>query len=271
MLGYHINMGLEDGRVIAPTTATQRTLARTVLASGGDYKLMAWRAADTHLHLSAACSRRRAGSWVRNLSTALRCRLGLPTRFTPAHFEPIVDQRHLYNVFRYVLRQDERHGIQLDPFAEASNIPDLLGMRSLGRYTGATVAQLLPRIRADELVARLGLTLPQLLEGPISDGARQQLSDAAAATVALPDLRQRLPESVAARRAAVAFVGDELTSQQLGALLDITARSVRRLRGQPADPRLMEAIARQLRLRTALAGSTAVPGQGREPKFTPGK
>jgi len=250
VLGYHINLGATDGRVIAPNTRVQRTLARTVLTAGRDCGLLAFRAADTHLHILAACCRELAGRWLRSLSTKLRVRLKLPNGLSSAHFEPVADQRHLVNAFRYVLRQDERHGTQHDPLAEASNLPDLLGMRLIGGYTAGSVARLLPRIRAEELVARLDLTVGQLTAAAISEDAYEQLEDAAAATLGLPRLLGRSSEVVAARVAAVAVVGDALPTARLTRLLGSTARTIRRLKGREADPRLVEAVARQLRLRT---------------------
>ncbi len=254
ILGFHINIGLLDGRVIGSTTAAHRILARTVLTVDSPFPLLVFRAADTHLHIVSSASRRRAGAWVGSLCTALRCRLGLPVRFAPPHFEPIVDQRHLYNSFRYALRQSERHGFRLDPTMEASNLPDLLGMRLVGQDTVARVAQLLPRIRPAELASLLGVRLPQLLQGPIATDAPHLLVDAAAAAVALPDLSGQGADAVAARRAAVALVDSSLPTARLAGLLEVTPRAVRRLRQRSADPRLVVAIGRQLRLRAALAG-----------------
>lgn len=249
-LAYHITMSLEDGRVIAPTTASQRTLARAIFAADRDRVLLTARAADTHLHLLPAAARRAAGELAWRVSKSLRRRLDLPSRFEPPDFKPIRDQYHLSNAFPYILRQDERHGIDIDPFAEASNLPDLLGLRLVGRYTADTVARLLPRIRPEDLARRLGIPLGQLLRGPISPDALEEIGDAAAAALGLSTLTGGSAEEMDARCAAVRLVGTRLSAPRLTVLLNTSLRTVRRLRKRPADPALLEAIARQLRLRT---------------------
>lgn len=251
-LGYHIRMSLADGRVITTCSSAQRLLARTVLGAGRDSCLLSFRSADTHLHLAAGCSRARAGQLVRVISSSLRRRLELPVGFTHPHFQPIRDQRHLDSSFWYDLRQDERHEIDIDPLAEASNLPDLLGLRLIGRYTVGNVSRLLPRVRPEALAHRLGVSIEDLLRGPISPRSMEQLADAAAASVAVPVLQGRDADVAEARRAAVHLLDGRLPRVHLARLLGTTSRHVRRMRVQPANPLLVEAIARQLRLRTAM-------------------
>ena len=250
VLGYHLRMSPRDGRVLAPTTADQRAFARAVLGAVGACPVLAFRAADSHLHLVAVCSRPAAGKLAWRMARALRSRLRLPTPFDPPHFEPVRDQRHLYNAFRYVLRQDDRHDLLLDPWAEASNLPDLLGLRLLGRNTATCVARCLPRIRPEELAARLGVTLDQLLRAPLPESAFEHLADAAAAAAALPSLHGRDLETVACRCAAVHLGSSQLSARRLAAALDTSVSTIRRRRRQLPDPGLVEAVARQLRLRT---------------------
>lgn len=251
-LGYHIRMSLADGRVIATSSSMHRRLARSVLAAGESKCLLSFRSADTHLHLAAGCSRVEAGALVRVIGFSLHHQLELPVGFTQSYFEPIRDQRHLNNAFWYDFRQDERHGIDIDPHAEASNLPDLLGLRLIGRYTAVNVGRFLPRVQPEQLARRLGISMDELLRGPISPSSIEQLADAAAASVAVPVLRGRAAEVVAARRAAVHLLDGSVPSERLAQLLGTTSRNVRRLRLQPADPLLVEAVTRQLRLRTAL-------------------
>ena len=251
-LGFHIEMKLADGRVLVTSIAERRLLARIVLDKGRDCGLLAMRAPDTHLHVVAACTRRVAGVFVSRVRRSLRQRLDLPVRFAAPYIEPIRDQRHLYNASRYVFRQDEHHGVDVDPWAEASNLPDLLGLRQVGVYTVANVSRLLPRIRPEELVRHLGVTLEQLDDCATMAGAVDSLAAAAAAAVALPDVGGQAPVAIAARRAAVALVGDCLPTRRIAALLGTTDRAVRRLRSRPADPALVTAVARQLRLRSAV-------------------
>jgi hypothetical protein len=56
------------------------------------------------------------------------------------------------------LTQIKRHGVtHLDPLLEATNLPDLLGLRSVGRYTAANVRRVLPRIQRGQLLEMLDL------------------------------------------------------------------------------------------------------------------
>ena len=54
-LGHHIMLRLDDSRVIAPVVEDRRAMARAVLKAGRPFRLLAFRAADTHLHLEVAC------------------------------------------------------------------------------------------------------------------------------------------------------------------------------------------------------------------------
>ena len=75
---------LRDGRVIAVDLGAQRTLARTVLKAGRSRGQLAFRAADTHLHLQVACDRPEAGELARRLEIALVRSLRLAVGFAPA-------------------------------------------------------------------------------------------------------------------------------------------------------------------------------------------
>ncbi|MBW2523125.1 MAG: hypothetical protein JRI23_03075 [Deltaproteobacteria bacterium] len=249
-LAFHLRASLADRRVIAPTTQEQRILARAVLEAARPYPLIAFRAADNHLHLLAACCREWCGKLLRYASSSIRQRLRLPVPFGAPHFEPVRDQRHLVNAFHYQLRQDDRHDVDLDPWAEASNLPDLLGLRPLGRYTAANVARWLPRIQPAQLLARFGIEPDQLLHGPLPRESFHLLADAAAAAASLPSLEGRSDEVVQARRAAVHVASGHLTGPEVATLLGASLRTVRRLHATPAPPDLVDALRRQLRLRT---------------------
>lgn len=256
-IGFHVRTSLEDRRVIAPGVAERRALARAVLRIGRDYRLAAFRAPDDHLHMLPLCDRRQAGQLVRRVEIALQRCLALPVGFEPPYIKPLADQRHGYGTFRYIMRQDEHHGLEVDPWGEASNLPDLLGLRLLGGYTSFTVGQFFPRITEEELASRLGIRAAQLREPMRPDRALEDLAEAAAAAAALPDLRGRSAEVVAARQAAMVAVVPGVRASVLAKRLGVTPRVVQRQRALPHDPMLVEAVQRQLRLRGATTGLSA--------------
>ncbi|MCC6524906.1 MAG: hypothetical protein IT373_19780 [Polyangiaceae bacterium] len=271
-LGHHVVLKLYDERVIAPTPAAQRVLGRTALRVGEGFPLVALRAADTHIHLLVACDEATARELARRVAGSLRRALALPVRFDRARATPVVDQRHLLNSFRYVLRQHARHGIASDPLFDASNLPDLLGMRLLGAFTQAHVGALLPRLARPELRALLGV--PELDEPrPVS---LDDLADAAAGAAGLADLCDRSRAAVAARRAAAQAVAHSTatgataacatatgataststathpSARELASALGVGQHAVRKLLLQPVEPALLRAVRLQLRARAAL-------------------
>jgi hypothetical protein len=252
-LAWHVTSRLYDDRVIAPTIPERRRLARAALRIGRDAGLLAFAIADTHLHAELACDRVAAGrfAWRVELSAQAQFRPGVP--FERARIRPIADQRHLANAFWYVLRQQQRHGLDVDPHFEGSSLPDLLGLRSLDPGLAGRVRTLLPRVRRAELIELLGRA--DDLEVCPADFAG--LAAATAAAAALPDLTGRTGAVVAARTAAIHAVGPTLASPAIARLLGCSESAVRRLRGGPPPaPGLVRAIRRQLVL---LAPSTTPP------------
>lgn len=253
-LAHHLMLRLNPDRIIAPTEAARRLLAATVLALAEKRRVLAFRAADTHLHVLVAGSREPAGELARRIEIGLSRRLRPGVPFAAAHIRLVRDQAHLVNTFRYVLDQQQHHGLGVDPFHDASNLPDLLGLRLLGAYTAADVTLFLPRIRRPELIALFGVEI----DGPIRSFAA--LGEAAAAAVALPSLVAGSGSRAAleARRAALAVAGDELSGRELQALLAVSERTLRRLRQrQPADPALVAAVTGQLCARQSAAPAQA--------------
>ena len=66
-LAHHIMLRLVGSRVIAPSVAARRELARIVLEVGNRYRLLAVRGADTHIHLEALRSLRNAYQFARRV------------------------------------------------------------------------------------------------------------------------------------------------------------------------------------------------------------
>lgn len=245
-IGFHVTMRLADDRPIATTMPDRRTLARVVLGQGSARGLLAFGAADNHLHAELATDRETAGAFCRYVGSALRGRLRLAVPFEPARIRPLEDQRHAYATFRYALRQDARHDLHLDPAREGTSLPDLLGLRVLDASLVGRVRRHLPRVQESELAAALP---PGLQQGDIDLAF---LADAAAAAFALADLRSRQLHAVHARRAAVHAVG-RLPVRSVADALCITPRAVHLLRLLPTDTRAVDAVRRQARLRAALA------------------
>ncbi|MES2643098.1 MAG: hypothetical protein V4850_26685 [Myxococcota bacterium] len=245
MLGYQVIVRLADGRPIAPSVPARRALARVVRTLGRTAGLLVFRLPDSHLHVVLLCSRERAGRFAHDLEVALRRRLCLPARFAPAHLVEIRDQPHLENVVDYVLRNQEHHGATADPLHDASNLPELLGLRVGGGWLVGAVREAVPRLRRRRLLEILGA--PALT--PVWDPAFAV--DAAAAAVGHPSLAGKDPEVVAARAAVVwLWQGRQL---DIAAALGVDVRTVRRHAASSPVPALEAAILGQIGLRHALA------------------
>ncbi|HZO16374.1 MAG TPA: hypothetical protein VFB62_24035 [Polyangiaceae bacterium] len=230
--------------MIAPSAAARRLFARVMWRMTRGFWTLAFAAADTHAHLEVArCGRRDAGELARRIELSLGRVLELPVGFEPARIKEIRDQGHLGGVFRYTLRQDRHHGVDVDPMRDATNLPDLLGLRIGGEHTVAAVRELLPRVQREEL-----MSFYEPLGAP-GEIVLADLADAAAASVAR-DLRD--PRAARARVAAVHAV--DASTQELALALGLDARSVRRLRQRRPDNSHVVAIQRQLLLRARLRG-----------------
>jgi hypothetical protein len=249
-LGYHLNFRAEDSRVLAPDVAAQRRVAEVLHAVGEGYGLLAFRAAGDHLHVAAACDRTEAGKLARSVAGQLTQRLALPG-FLPAHFTPCRDQRHLEEVFFYVLRNAEKHGVSNDPTHEASSVGALLGMRVAPGPFLARVRRAVPALDRDLLLAIVGVrALDPLVSLPL-------LADAAAGAVGAVALDQsRL--ATAARIAAVHLGLRTASPAAVAEALDMSERSIRRHREADADAFLLRAIGLRMGLRVALGDRARV-------------
>ncbi len=252
-LGYHLMFRLDDDRVIAPSDAARRTLARTVYRVSAGFKLLAFGAADTHLHVVALCDRRRAGQLAQAIACALRIALALPVPFFPVRIKALEDQHHMLSAFHYVLSQRNRHGIHSDPFLDASSLPELLGMRLLTCDCVKRVREHLPRVSRTDLLRHLGP--PQLEPGrftPTPSVEYQLLRDAAAGALGLADLSRRTSSTTLARRTLVQCTPGAGGTGELAELIGRSPSQVRRLRQPPVPPRVAHALRLQLALRTWL-------------------
>ncbi len=249
-LGHHAILKLRDGRVLAKNAPWRRRVAHAILTRGHQHRLLAFRLADTHLHLATLADAATTNELARRAEISLTKRRPTQPGFAKVYVKPIRDQNHLQNLFRYILHQHDHHAITTDPRHEAGNLPDLLGLRTTGAYTRTAVREALPRVTRADLLKALGVNDLQPADGPLD-----HLPDAAAAAVALPTLTNRRPtkEAHAARTAAVHVAADRLRAKDLAALLGVSTSTIRRLRATPPDPAIVEAIRLQLGLRQALS------------------
>jgi len=240
-------MRLSDDRVIATSAGAVLIVARVLMVRGAAARLLAFRVADTHLHVLLGCTRPEAGHFAHRAALALHNLLRLRVPFEPTRVRPVVDQRHLYSAFRYVMRQQDHHGVASDPAHDGSSLPDLLGMRILEPDHALTVRMMLPRLDLREVAASLRFSLAAADATPPA-----LLAPSAAAAVGLPDLSGRSPACVRARRAAVHAAASLLPTSALSDALSASSRSIQRLRTDEAEPRLVRAVGLQWRFRASL-------------------
>jgi hypothetical protein len=244
-LGLHIRLRRKDDSVLAGTAREQRIIARAVLERGQAYGLLAFSAADTHLHMSTTCDNAAGEEYARRVEIAVTKRLRPKVGFAKARVDEVDKQWHLHNLCDYILRQDKRHGIEnLDPLRECSNLPDLLGARLLGAYTLENLRRALPRFHEGDFLRLMGVACIKPADGPL-----ELLRDAAAAAVCRIDLLGHSVEVSAALTAAVKVAGDRMSNAALGRLLGVSSRTVKRMEDRRVDKALVRAVRLQLHLR----------------------
>lgn len=244
-IGWQIILRRDDDAVLAPGVDARRALSSAICRVARGSGLVAFSAPDGHAHLPTLDTQRQAGQLARRVLLSLGQVLGHAGHFEPARLRPIHDQGHLRNLFRYTLDQERHHGIEVDPFHEASALPDLLGLRTTGAWMRGVVARHLPRLGRSDLVELLGVEPRDLVEVDIAE-----LAGAAAASIGRAGLGSRRPAEVLARSAAVQLGQEGFSSSVLAKALQITPRSVQRLAQHPVPARFLAAVGGQWRLRT---------------------
>lgn len=195
---------------------------------------------------------RRLRIWV---ATALRPGVPLEVQRT----KPLAGQSHVESAFRYVLRQDLHHDLGMDPFQDASALPDILGLRVLCPELPMRVRERLPRLTRAALLEPLGVE--SLEEGLYA----AHLADAAMAAFALPRLGND-SASVLARRASVAAAA-ELGPTRIATALGVTPQAVCRLARAGADPRSVRALRLQMALRSQRPDGVAFAREAPGPAY----
>jgi hypothetical protein len=244
VLAEHIRCRLGNDAPIASSVAERRILARTVLELARPFDLLSFGTVETHLHVAKA-GEAGGAELARRVEGALTKRLHHEIGFEKARVKPVNNPWHLYRLFSYVLTQGEHHGVKhLDPFFEGTNLPDLLGLRSVGRYTIANVRRHLPRVNRGQLLHVLGLKTLDPADGPL-----EEILTATAAALCRPEITGRGCEQNGARRAMMDVIAGRLRTDAVARLLGIHRSSVPRLLRTSADPALVEMIRLQLGLR----------------------
>lgn len=244
-LGRRLCLKLVDNRSIGTSSKERRTIARVVLEQGKKDNLVSFGQPDDHIHLHAGCSERAAGRLAQRIESSLKQRLGLGVGFQRVWNRPLNDGRHPASLARYYFKQAKHHQVPDDPLFESTNLPDLLGLRLIGGYTADNFRRWVRRFGTADLLRCLGVgaLVPRDGDDPLALVLRATL-----AASALPDLRGRGKETVAARRALVAVVGERHGAREVGDLIGITQRRVYELRRHSPNPALVRAIRLQLDL-----------------------
>lgn len=255
-VGHHLTFRLRDSRVVAPTAAARRRIARSFLEIGDRYGLLAFRIAGDHAHGAFACDREGSGRAAQAIGSSITQALRLPDGFNITHQKPIVDQRHLEATFHYVLGQGEHHGLTDDPLHDGSSLLDLLGMRLLGTGLEERVCAFLPRVSREGVRRYLGIAPTEMTFSP------RHVADAAAAAFALLDLRGRTPAHVMARAAAIRLASEHMRTDAVAKLLGCSAATVCGARRADVPEGVVLAVRRGMALRAGL-GDRLVPSLDR--------
>jgi hypothetical protein len=255
-IGHHVTIRLTDARPIATSAAARRILSHCIYRNASSRGLSGFRAADTHVHLLLAGERKLARAAARCVELSLQAALRPGVHFERARVRTIRDQNHLRNTLAYLFRQEQHHRLDLDPFHDASSLPEMLGMRVLDdainwRATVLRARALVPRLQRSDLLRLLNLGTPegvqlwttarlpttrqlwaaagipttrfdgqtsmQSVADPHPSVSQQQLRDAIAAAAGLSDLRGADRHTSLARAAAIAvFLPPGPTSPRQG-------------------------------------------------------
>jgi hypothetical protein len=256
-LGFHMMLRPDDDRVLAPSAPLRRSLARSVYRTAEPFPLLGFGAADNHLHLAVLGDRRTAGDLAHRVMCSLHWSLGLAVTFFPVRYKPLESQHHLRSTFHYALNQRNRHGVQSDPYLDASSLPELLGMRVLPTSAVGLVREHLPRTMRRNLLPHLGTDQLEPAEDDhiltlMATDRHDLLRDAAAGAVGIGALTGNQPEVVAARAALVQVLARCSPTRAIAEVVERHPTRVRQLRARPADQRLLRAVRLQLALRVWL-------------------
>ncbi len=219
---------------------TARRLARAVFEAADPFGLLVFRASARQLDLLVSGSGELARVCARHLRICLRHRFDLG--FASVRVAAVSSGEALRWQTLSVLRGPrEPDG---DVLGDASNLPELLGLRVMGRSTRIRLARLLPDLPR----AALERLLPAGAWGAVQPQSAL-LPDAAAAAVCITSFDELGSEGERAR-AAASLAASRLGLRSPGPVPKPGAE--RRLLGEATGPELVQAVVAQLRVRSAL-------------------
>jgi hypothetical protein len=248
---HHVILRTRDRFPLAESRGDWLEVARAVLCVGERYKLALFRAADNHVHMLLACPRAAAGRAAQAAAASIARHNR--TAFEPSAIRAIEDSAHLARVIPYIARQASHHGLTSDPWAEASNVPDLLGLRPAGAHTIGVLRALVPRLSGLELRTAAGWP------GATAAFDAARLPESLLAVAMTTRLSPRTPLHLGVAVAASHVAAVHLRGSEIDSLLGQRPRTGRRLRAAAPRPALVRAIELQFDLRTRL-GPTHQPG-----------
>jgi hypothetical protein len=110
-------------------------------------------------------------------------------------------------------------------------------IKSIGKIYSSNIRQFLPRVTREALLGYFGITELMPADDPLD-----RVVEAGMAAAGLSSLHGNACEIIDIRRAVIQVVGRRLSTETLAKLLGIDRRTVQRLRGKPANRKLVEAI-----------------------------
>jgi hypothetical protein len=263
---FHLTFASE-GRMPLFTTESQRCAGLHALARSARGKLVLFCIVDEHVHVVLAVgSRAEAGHIGRALRRSLGNAAGV--ELGPAFIRPIKTRSHAEWLARnYIVAQPKKHGLPDHPaLYSGSCFQDLVGARQL---VDLRIDALLPRFDVRHVLDTVGL--PRRPIEPLAPDAIRRLgvgriADASMSVLALADLASRSRPNVAARRVAV-HISDEvgIARPEIGHVLNLGLRSVRKIAALEADAALSRAVAIRLALEEQVAElrtSPSMEGRG---------
>lgn len=180
---WHLTIRLDPKTSELSDPAECTRLAETILETGEPFGLVAFRVQESRLRALLVAPQPSVRDFARHLRLCLAHRMELGTDHGSVRVLEVTDAKQFYWQLLHVLR-----GVALpehDRAAEASNLPDLLNLRTAGRYTKIRLRRLLPDLDPVSLWSlmskdgRPGVGKPLTALEAMDAGARLRGSDPA--------------------------------------------------------------------------------------------
>jgi hypothetical protein len=226
MMLFHVSVLSQGARTVFPAGVDRLRAVRRLASHLGGRSLW-FCLADTHLHEVVEASADEIPFVLRDLRFVLEGLAG--DVFQVPHSKEIADQRHLENCWRYVVSNNQQHGVNRGPIDDGSGLADVVGARWLPGFEADRWQRHLPRRSLGDLLRQLDIppaaATPATREVVRAIGA-VHLARLAAGAVGWPDLHGNSPAVAAARSAAMRLGLDAgLARSDLGYALDIARQT----------------------------------------------